>query len=182
MSSRRSLLALVSSTFLISTLAFAGKSGIQADVKDAANGKPIQNAQVRIEPLDKKSKAVVVKPDAKGHVAVNGLEAGSYRVTAVIDGKAQSVQTVKVTANGSASTILKVNQAAATTASSASTTKSTYVPGKVGSRFGGYWVQPNQKVKPQETGAQDVVVGTGADIEDAQSRARYSAPSSGGGR
>ncbi len=183
MLSHRSLLTLVSSSFLITTLAFAGKSGIEADVNDAANGKPIPNAQVRIEPFDKKSKPIVVKPDAKGHITVSGLSAGSYRVTAVVDGKAQSVQTVKVTANASASTVLKVNKAAAkTTASHTGTTKSMYRPGQVGSRFGGYWHETGDKAKPKETGADDVSDGNAGMMEDAQRQSRSGAPPSGGAR
>ena len=183
MLSHRSLLTLVSSSFLITTLAFAGKAGIEADVKDAANGKPIQNAQVRIEPLDQKSKPVIVKPDAKGHITVSGLTAGSYRVTAVVDGKAQSVQTVKVTANASASTVLKVSKAPATTAAtSQSTTKSMYRPAQVGSRFGGYWQEPGKKDKPKETGSNNVEDGGAGAIEDAQRQSRSGAPPSGGSR
>ncbi len=173
---------LVCSSFIFSGLALAaGKGGgIDAQLKDV-DAKGLKTAQVRIESVDKKSKPLVVKPDAKGHVAVNDLAAGSYRVTAVVDGKAQSVQTVKVTANGSTSTVLTVNKVNKTVATSTTTTKSMYRPGQVGSRFGGYWHEEGQKAKPKETGAQDVDEVGGKALDDAQRQSRSgTAPSTGG--
>ncbi len=173
---------LICFSLFVTTVAFAaGKGGsIDAQIKDVdANG--LKTTQVRIEAVDKKSKAVVAKPDAKGHVLVSGLEPGSYRVIAVLDGKAQSVQSVKVGATGSTSAVLRVNRTATAKAASSSSNKSMYRSGQVGSRFGGYWREDGKK-KPKETGADNVQDGNAGMVEEAQRYSRSAAPPSGGGR
>jgi len=160
----------------ISTLAFGQKASIEANLK-GADGHPPKNAQVQIESLDKKAKAVVVKPDASGHVAVAKLEAGSYRVSAIVDGKVQSSQKVKAEANKPAVVALKVTNVFSAAAASGAKTKVVghkmyvWVPGQIGSRFGGYW---------KEAGTADVVTdangnvatGDGRTMESAQSQTR----------
>ena len=162
----------------ISTLAFGQKPSLEANLK-GADGHPPKNAQVRIESLDKKTKAVVVKPDASGHASVAKLDAGSYRVTAIVDGKVQSSQNVKVEANKPAVVSFKI-PAASTTTVAANGVKTkivgqkryVWVPGQTGSRFGGYWKEAGTVTKPAETGASavDTVGGDAADQVQRQSR------------
>ncbi len=85
----------------ITSLALGQKASIEASLKGADGHLP-KNAQIRIESLDKKTKAIVVTPDAHGHVVVSSLEGGQYRVTAIVGGKTTSSQVIKVAANKSA--------------------------------------------------------------------------------
>jgi hypothetical protein len=128
----------------VSTLAFGQKASIEANLK-GADGHPPKNAQVQVESLDKKAKPIVVKPDASGHATVAKLEAGSYRVSTIVDGKVQSSQKVKVEANKPAVVTFKTSNASSTVVASGAKTKVVghtryvWVPATIGSRFGGYW-------------------------------------------
>ena len=172
-----------------STLAFAGNASIEANLT-GVDARALKTAQIRVESLDKKSKAVVVKPDSHGHAMVANLEQGQYRVTAIVDGKTQSSQKVKAGANKTATVALKV--AAASTASAAvpagaktkvvGTKRYVWVPGQIGSRFGGYWKEVGGTGKPQETGADNVSDIGAAGAEDLQRQQRGMHPSAPGGR
>ena len=172
----------------VSTLAFGQKPSLEANLK-GADGHPSKNAQVRIESVDKKAKAVVVKADASGHASVAKLDAGSYRVTAIVDGKVQSSQTVKVEANKTAVASFKTPAASTTTvAANGAKTKIVgqkryvWVPGQTGSRFGGYWKEAGTVNKPAETGASAVDVGGEGTAEAMQRQGRAGAPTGTGGR
>src|SRR5438046_3212942 len=65
--------------------AWAGPSAIQGVVKDA-KGQAIKNADVRIESKDGKQRFNTVKTDGKGRYISEGLPAGVYRVTLVVNG------------------------------------------------------------------------------------------------
>src|SRR6058998_768262 len=65
--------------------AWAGPSSIQGTVNDA-KGQPIKGADVRVESKDGKQLFNTVKTDAKGRYISQGLAAGVYRVTLVVNG------------------------------------------------------------------------------------------------
>lgn len=171
----------------ISALAFGQKPSLEADLK-GADGHPPKSAQVRVESVDKKSKAVVVKADASGHASVGKLDAGSYRVTAIVEGKVQSSQNVKVEANKPAVVSFKTPAASTTTvAANGAKTKIVgqkryvWVPGQTGSRFGGYWKEAGTVNKPAETGASAVDVGGEGAADSMQRQGRSGAPTAAGG-
>jgi hypothetical protein len=166
----------------LSTLAFGGNSGIEVDLKGAP-----KNAQVRIEALDKKTKPMDVKPDARGKVAVSQIAPGSYRVSVIVDGKVRVSQKMKVQANKPTVVALKVPPAstASTTAIPAGAKTKVvdkklyvWVPGPTGSRFGGYWKEAGKAtIVTDENG--NTTTGGEQMMEDAQRQQRSSRSSPG---
>src|SRR5262247_3500136 len=71
--------------FICAANAWAGPASIQGIVKDA-QGKPIKNADVRVESRDGKQVFGTVKTDGKGHYISPGLKPGVYRVSLVVNG------------------------------------------------------------------------------------------------
>ena len=69
--------------FVASTL--AASSVLEGIVKDA-NGHPIQGADIRVEASDSGRLLTTIKTDANGHYMLEGLAAGNYRVTLVVNG------------------------------------------------------------------------------------------------
>src|SRR5437870_2574995 len=65
--------------------AWAGPASIQGIVKDP-KGQPIKGADVRIESKDGKQMFNTVKTDAQGRYISQGLPAGVYRVTLIVNG------------------------------------------------------------------------------------------------
>lgn len=63
----------------------AASSELEGIVKDA-RGHPIRGADIRIETKDAGKLLTTVKTDAKGHYALQGLSAGDYRVTLLVNG------------------------------------------------------------------------------------------------
>src|SRR5262249_28230522 len=70
---------------LCAATVWAGPSAIQGVVKDP-KGHAIKGADVRIESRDGKKVLQTVKTDGSGHYVSNGLAAGVYRVTLVVNG------------------------------------------------------------------------------------------------
>src|SRR5215469_18765432 len=65
--------------------ASAASSVLQGIVKDA-NGHPIQGADIRIEATNTGKLLKTVKTDLNGRYSLEGLAAGKYRVTLVVNG------------------------------------------------------------------------------------------------
>jgi len=65
--------------------AAAANSVLEGIVKDA-KGRPIQGADVRIEGTNGGTLLTTVKTDANGRYNLNGLAAGTYRVTLIVNG------------------------------------------------------------------------------------------------
>src|SRR5437870_11928400 len=70
---------------LLATSAWAATSAIQGVVTDV-KGKPIKGADIRIETTNGGKLLKTVKTDANGHYVSDGLPAGVYRVTLVVNG------------------------------------------------------------------------------------------------
>jgi hypothetical protein len=77
-----SFVGLLLSTFSV----WAGTSALEGIVKDAA-GRPIKGGDVRIEA---KNFSKIVKTDSSGHYISDGLAAGTYKVTLVVNGSVKA--------------------------------------------------------------------------------------------
>src|SRR5438045_4998119 len=93
----------VSSFLLAAAFAFspstpAQASGIQGEVR-GVDGRPRQNAQVRIERKDKAGAPVTMQTNAKGSYSSSALPAGTYKVSVVENGVVKSNVTIKMAAS-----------------------------------------------------------------------------------
>ena len=71
--------------FLVAFSAWAGTSAFDGVVKDPA-GHPVKGADVRIEATNGSNFSRIVKTDATGHYTADGLPAGIYKVSLVVNG------------------------------------------------------------------------------------------------
>jgi hypothetical protein len=115
-------------------------SALQGIVKDA-NGHPIEGADIRIQAKKSDRLLTTVKTDANGHYSLEGLAAGDYRVTLVVNG------TVKTTINNTtveASESTELNFDLTQTRASVTMKKGkhwVWIPAFSGSRLPGRWVE-----------------------------------------
>src|SRR5437879_10821699 len=65
--------------------AWASPTSLEGTVK-APDGRPVSNADVRIEAKDASRLSKTVKTDAEGQYVCNGLTAGNFRVRLVVNG------------------------------------------------------------------------------------------------
>src|SRR5882762_8550622 len=73
---------LAAAAFAFSPSTPAQASGIQREVR-GVDGRPLQNAQVRIERKDKAGAPVTMQTNAKGSYSSSALPAGTYKVSVV---------------------------------------------------------------------------------------------------
>jgi hypothetical protein len=85
---------LVAAAFAFSPSTPAQTSGIQGEVR-GVDGRPLQNAQVRIERKDKAGAPVTMQTNAKGSYSSTALPAGTYKVSVVENGAVKSNVIVK---------------------------------------------------------------------------------------
>jgi hypothetical protein len=144
---------------------WAGASAIQGLVKDA-KGQAIKGADVRIESKDGKQQFNTVKTDAKGRYISNGLPAGMYRVTLVVNGAVKgSITNTKTKADQT--TVLNFDlKPVATSKATAEQKKGkhmVWVPAGTGSHIGGRWVEvPDGATEP---GALNVQKASGEQLQ-----------------
>ena len=122
--------------------ALASSSVLQGIVKDA-KGHPIQDADIRIEANNAGRLLTTVKTDANGRYIVEGLAAGNYRVTLVVNG-AVKTSINNTTLEPGESTQLNFDL----TGRRASVTLKkgkhwVWIPAFTGSRLPGRWVEVN---------------------------------------
>lgn len=128
---------------LCAASAWAGPSSIQGIVKDA-KGQPIKGADVRIDSRDGKQLFGTVKTDAKGRYISEGLSAGVYRVTLLVNGAVKaSITNTKTKADQSTQLNFDLKPAAAsqTSAPAKSGKHMVWMPATTGSHTGGRWVE-----------------------------------------
>jgi Carboxypeptidase regulatory-like domain len=126
--------------------AWAGPSSIQGIVKDA-KGQPIKGADVRIESKDGRQQFNTVKTDAKGHYISQGLTAGMYRVTLVVNGAVKaSITNTKTTADRPTQLNFDLKPVSASQASAPAKKGKhmVWVPARTGSHVGGSWVEVDE--------------------------------------
>jgi Carboxypeptidase regulatory-like domain len=123
--------------------AWAGSSGIQGIVNDI-KGRPIKGADIRIEATNSGKLIKTVKTDANGHYISDGLPAGTYRVTLVVNGAVKaSINNTKTKADGPTQLNfdLKLVPPTQATASAKKVKHWVLVQPKTGTRIGGGWVE-----------------------------------------
>src|SRR5207237_9344524 len=89
---------LAAAAFAFSPSTPAQASGIQGEVR-GVDGRPLQNAQVRIERKDKAGAPVTMQTNAKGSYSSSALPAGTYKVSVVENGVVNSNVTIKMAAS-----------------------------------------------------------------------------------
>jgi hypothetical protein len=94
---------LISSFLVAAAFAFAPStpaqaSGIEGKVL-GVDGRPLQNAEVRIERQDKTGAPVTIQTNAKGNYVSSALPFGTYKISVVENGKVKSNVTIKMAAS-----------------------------------------------------------------------------------
>jgi Carboxypeptidase regulatory-like domain len=127
--------------------AWAGPSAIQGVVKDA-KGQAIKGADVRIESRDGSKLFKTVKTDGNGRYVSDGLAAGVYRVTLVVNGAVKaSIMNTKTSADRSTQLNFDLKPVSASQASAAAKSGKkhmVWVPSTTGSHIGGRWVEVDE--------------------------------------
>ena len=148
---------------------WAGPSAIQGVVKDA-KGQAIKGADVRIESKDGKQLFKAVKTDRSGRYVSDGLAAGVYRVTLVVNGAVKaSINNTKTKADGATQLNfdLKPAPAAQAAAGAKSGKHKVWVPNNTGTHIGGRWVEVDDSGST-EPGALNVKRGSAEDLRRQQ--------------
>jgi 5-hydroxyisourate hydrolase-like protein (transthyretin family) len=120
--------------------ASAASSVLQGIVKDA-KGHPIQGADIRIEAPNTGRLLTTVKTNVDGRYSLEGLAAGKYRVTLVVNGAVKaSINNTTLEPGESTQLNFDLKQARA----SVTVTKGkhwVWIPAFTGSRLPGHWVE-----------------------------------------
>jgi hypothetical protein len=126
-------------TLFVASASAAGP-GLQGIVKDV-KGHPIQGADIRIEATNTGGLLTTVKTNVNGRYSLEGLTAGKYRVTLVVDG-AVKASINNTTLEPGEST--QLNFELKKTRASVTVTKGkhwVWIPAFTGSRLPGRWVE-----------------------------------------
>jgi 5-hydroxyisourate hydrolase-like protein (transthyretin family) len=130
---------------LVVASAWAASSVLEGIVKDA-KGHPIEGADIRIETKNGGRLLTTVKTDVNGRYILEGLPAGTYRITLAVNGA------VKTSINNTAiesgePTQLNFDLTLASKSQASVTVKKgrhwVWVPAFTGSRLPGHWVEIN---------------------------------------
>jgi len=141
-------------------------SGIQGTVKDA-NGRAIKGADVRIESKNGSKLLKAVKTDGNGRYAADGLPAGVYRATLVVNGAVKaSINNTKTKTDQPTQLNfdLKPVRAAQATAGSKSGKHMVWVPATTGTHTDGRWVEVDD-TGSAEPGALNVKKASAKELE-----------------
>jgi hypothetical protein len=124
--------------------AWAGPASIQGIVNDA-KGKPIKNADVRIESRDGKQLVGNVKTDSKGRYILQGLQPSVYRVSLIVNGAVKaSITNTKTKPDQATQLNFDLQPATATQATGKKGKRLVWVPPATGSHMGGRWVEADE--------------------------------------
>src|ERR1051325_9844707 len=130
--------------FVCAATVLAGSASIQGIVKDA-KGQPIKGADVRIESKDGKKLFNTVKTDGKGHYVSQGLQAGVYRVSLVVNGSVRAaISNTKAQPDQATQLNFDLKPVAAGQAATTTQKKEknmVWMPPSTGSHTGGRWVE-----------------------------------------
>ena len=120
--------------------ASAASSELRGIVKDA-NGHPIQGADIRIEATNTGRLLTTVKTNVSGRYSLEGLAAGNYRVTLVVNGVVKASINNTTLEPGEST---QLNFGLKQTRASVTVTKGkhrVWIPPFTGSRLPGRWVE-----------------------------------------
>ena len=123
--------------------AWAASSVLEGIVKDA-KGHPIEGADIRIETKNGGQLINTVKTDVNGRYVSDGLPAGSYRVTLVVNGAVKtSINNTKVGLDQSTQLNFDLTSTSAVQASApaAKGKHRVWLPPFTGSRLPGRWIE-----------------------------------------
>ena len=123
--------------------ASAASSVLQGIARDA-RGRPIQDADIRIEATNTGTLLATVKTNVNGRYSLEGLAAGNYRVTLVVNGAVKaSINNTTLEPGGSTQLNFELKQ----TRASVTVTKGkhkVWIPPFTGSRLPGRWVEVDE--------------------------------------
>lgn len=120
--------------------ATAANSVLQGIVKDA-NGHPVQGADIRIEATNTGRLLTVVKTNVNGRYNLDGLPAGKYRVTLVVNGLVRgSINNTTLIPGKSTQLNFELKQTRALVTATKGTHR-VWVPPFTGSRLPGRWIE-----------------------------------------
>src|SRR5262245_23525209 len=166
--------------------AWAGPSTIQGVVKDA-KGQAIKGADVRIESRDGKKLFKTVKTDGSGRYVSDGLAAGVYRVSLVVNG-AVKASVMNTQTKSDQRTQLNFDLKPASGSQAGAPAKKgkhmVWVPSNTGSHIGGRWVEVDDNGSA-DSGALNVKKGSAEALQQEQMRnsgGPQNVPGGGGGR
>ena len=129
----------IGATLFVASASAAGP-GLQGIVKDV-RGNPIQGADIRIEATNTGRLLTTVKTNVNGRYSLEGLAAGKYRVTLVVNGAVKaSINNTTLEPGESTHLNFELKQ----TRASVTVTKGTHrmwVPPFTGSRLPGRWIE-----------------------------------------
>lgn len=161
---------------------WAAPTSIQGIVKDA-RGKPIKNADVRIESKDGKQLFNTVKTDTQGRYVSQGLKPGVYRVSLIVNGATKASITNTQTNPNQATQLnfdLKPTSASQASAGAKKGKHMVWIPPSTGSHMGGRWVEVDDG-GTTDAGALNVKRGSAEALRQEQlSRASQNGFNSGG--
>jgi carboxypeptidase family protein len=158
--------------------AWAGPSAIQGVVKDA-KGQAIKGGDVRIESRDGSKLFKTVKTDGNGRYVSDGLAAGVYRVTLVVNGAVKaSIMNTKTKADQSTQLnfdLKPVSASQPSTAAKSGKKHMVWVPSSTGSHIGGRWVEVDESGNA-DAGALNVKRGNAEALRQEQLRSQGGLP------
>ena len=148
---------LVLVTLMFAGNSFAAGSAVEGVIRDA-NGRPIVGVDVRVEARTG-SWHKVVKSDARGHYACDGLTpGGTYRVTLIINGAPKASINNALAKSGPIQ--LNFDLRNSSVSGNPSATKKgkhyVYVPAETGSHLGGRWVEVDENGQADSVGVNNV--------------------------
>ncbi|HEU0273781.1 MAG TPA: carboxypeptidase-like regulatory domain-containing protein [Candidatus Udaeobacter sp.] len=140
-------MGIVGALLFIATALGGPSTAIQGVVKDS-KGHVIKGADVRIESRDGSRLFRIVKTDANGRYVSDGLTAGVYRVTLVVNG-AVKASIMNTTTRADRPTQLNFDLRPAATSQARTAGKHMiWVPSTTGSHIGGRWVEADEVANP----------------------------------
>jgi hypothetical protein len=138
---RKSLTISFVGSLLLAFSAWAGTSAFEGIVRDPA-GRPVKGADVRIEA---KNFAKIVKSDDNGHYTCDGLAAGTYKLTLIVNG---SVKASILNAKTQSGKRTQLNFELTPRTASVKTHR-VWVPPATGTLIGGgQWIDVDEKGNP----------------------------------
>jgi hypothetical protein len=169
---------------LMNGSAWAAPSAIEGIVKDP-KGQVISGANLRIEAAGGSSWSKVIKTDAKGHYAYNGLEVGTYRVSLLVNGSVKaSINNVKTKLGDPTKLNFDLKATTSSQASAPAKKKAThmvYVPEETGSHIGGRWVEVDDNGAADTAGRDNLKKVNGNALRQIQSNSSTVLPKAGSG-